>query len=384
LAKSTALIVGIFFALSCIDKLEYDLIKNGSDGIVIDGSISNVDRPYVVEIKRTIPLGDLQKLYRPITGAEVAIFEDTGRSVRLTETQPGVYTSTNSNVIGQVGRSYWVNVKLVTGQVFQSIPDTIVRSPALDRIRKVYREVVDSDGKKQFYFDVFAKPKFERDAIKRLMWTFVGTHKVVTDPSCINVTRSGCNFNPAVAKCNFIPICSGLVNVGGTSINPPINPPRFERQSPCTCCTCWYKTFNDEIILSNLLTFSGEEVLVKSVPIDRYVFFSKLHVQVTQRGLSTQTFNFWRSIVSQKKGVKDLFQPAVGKVRGNLEQLSGNPVSVFGMFSAVSEQNASFYILQDDVPNFDLIPALAVEALCANCLELFPESTNVRPSFWVD
>ena len=134
---------------------------------MIDGSISNVDRPYVVEIKRTIPLGDLQKLYRPITGAEVAIFEDTGRSVRLTETQPGVYTSTNSNVIGQVGRSYWVNVKLVTGQVFQSIPDTIVRSPALDRIRKVYREVVDSDGKKQFYFDVFAKPKFEPNCLSR-------------------------------------------------------------------------------------------------------------------------------------------------------------------------------------------------------------------------
>jgi hypothetical protein len=114
------------------------------------------------------------------------------------------------------------------------------------------------------------------------------------------------------------------------------------------------------------------------------IFFSKLHVQITQRGLSIQTFNFWRSIVSQKKGVKDLFQPAVGKIRGNLEQLSGNPVSVFGMFSAFSEQNASFYILQDDVPNFDVIPALAVESLCANCLELFPESTNVRPSFWVD
>jgi hypothetical protein len=54
------------------------------------------------------------------------------------------------------------------------------------------------------------------------------------------------------------------------------------------------------------------------------------------------------------------------------------------MFSAVSEQSESFYIVKEDVPNFDVIPELAAEALCANCLELFPEATNLRPSFWVD
>lgn len=163
------------------------MLRNGSEGIVIDGVVSNVARPYIVKIKRTIPLGDLEKMYRPITGAEVAIFQDTGRSIRLTETQPGVYASTSSNLIGQVGHGYWVNVKLLTGQVFQSAPDTIVRSPELERVREVYREVIDINGKKQFYFDVFAKPKFERHAIKSLMWTFIGTHKVVTDLSCINV-----------------------------------------------------------------------------------------------------------------------------------------------------------------------------------------------------
>jgi hypothetical protein len=381
-SKSKIVILFALIIQSCIDKLEYDILKRDIGGIVVDGFISDEIGPYTVRLKETIPIGDLEKLYRPISGATISLFDNRGNKELLKENLPGIYSSTSMQ--GEVGNAYWIEFTLKDGRAFRSIPDTIVASPDLKKIDKQYIERTDMSGNLQREFDIFATAESVEGKSKNLIWFFTGTYKVITDPSCINIERSGCNFYEAIGKCNFLPLCSGFVNVGGVAINPPVNPPRFEKKSPCLCCTCWYNLNNSNILLSDPAFFNADKLLIYSVPVDRFIFFSKLHVRVEQRGLSNQAYAFWKLIASQKKGVKDIFQPVAGKIPSYFVQLAGDPTSVLGMFSAVSIHQKSFEIKKDDIPNFDLLPPISSDALCASCLSIFPQATNIRPSFWID
>ncbi|MFM7857612.1 MAG: DUF4249 family protein [Flammeovirgaceae bacterium] len=382
-SKSKIVILLVLMIQSCIDKLEYDILKRDMGGVVVDGFISDETGPYTVRLKETIPIGDLEKLYRPISGAAMSLLDSRGNKELLIEHQPGIYSST-SIIKGEVGNAYWIEFTLKDGRAFRSLPDTIVASPDLKKIDKQYIERADISGSRQPEFDIFATAKPEAGKSKNLIWFFTGTYKINTDPSCINIERTGCNFYEAIGKCNFLPLCSGLVNVGGVALNPPVNPPRFERRSPCQCCTCWYSINNTNILLSNPAFFNADKVLIYSVPVDRFIFFSKLHVRVEQRGLSNQAHAFWKLVASQKKGVKDIFQPVAGKIPSYFVQLAGNPTSVLGMFSAVSIHQKSFEIKKEDIPNFDVLPPIPRDALCASCLSIFPQATNIRPSFWID
>jgi len=118
----------------------------------------------------------------------------------------------------------------------------------------------------------------------------------------------------------------------------PQYPLDFKRIAPCTCCTCWYKIFNNSPILSDeIFNSSGnyKAVAVYTIPLNEWIFMFKIHAEVTQTALTNNSFRFFKSIRDQKIALGSLFQPITGKIPGNFIQVEGAPASINGIFMQV-------------------------------------------------
>jgi hypothetical protein len=138
-------------------------------------------------------------------------------------------------------------------------------------------------------------------------------------------------------------------------------------------------------VSSNQLVESGQFKAVKAIylPLDEWTFMYKVYAQVNQMSLSRQAFDFWKGVKAQKTATTSLFQPVTGKIPSNFVQISGVQASIEGLFYATSIASNAVYITREDVPTPSIIPTVELP-FADNCLNLFPNSTTVKPSFWVD
>ena len=119
------------------------------------------------------------------------------------------------------------------------------------------------------------------------------------------------------------------------------------------------------------------------VPLTTWTLMYKVHAQVNQMSLSRQAFAFWKGVKAQKGATASLFQPVTGKIPGNFVQISGEQAPMEGLFFATSIASKAVFINRSDVPNQSLIPGVDLP-FADNCLNLFPNSTVSKPSYWVD
>jgi hypothetical protein len=113
----------------------------------------------------------------------------------------------------------------------------------------------------------------------------------------------------------------------------------------------------------------------------------KVHVQVSVKSLTKNSFHFMKSIRDQSDAIGSLFQPITGKVPNSFIQLAGTEAPMQGLFYATSIKGKSFYIERDDIPDPNLIPIidyLELKMGLVSCLEMFPYATTEKPSFWTD
>ena len=91
---------------SCQKVINIDL-NSASPQTVIEGNISDQPGPYTVKLSQTVNFSETN-VFPPIKGALVTISDDIGNSETLTETSPGIYTT--STLQGMSGRTYKLSV----------------------------------------------------------------------------------------------------------------------------------------------------------------------------------------------------------------------------------------------------------------------------------
>jgi hypothetical protein len=142
-------------------------------------------------------------------------------------------------------------------------------------------------------------------------------------------------------------------------------------------------------VLSDELFTAGasyKAVLIFRIPFNEWIFMFKIRTEVTQFALIENAFRFFKSIRDQKTALGSLFQPITGKIPNTFTQAAGTPGSINGIFYAAGISNKNAYITGDDVGKNVPIPIVdyTTGVGCLSCLELFPNSTNVKPDFWID
>lgn len=381
-------VLSILIMGACVDRLSYDIQKSAAYSISVDGFISNRPGPYRVNINRTFDIESKTSTKTGVFVKSVILSDDEGTSEELMGIDQGIYETSDKGIQGQVGRAYKLRIELFDGRIYESAPDTLLPPGKMDSVYFSFLEVKDPNGVSDYSFDIFANSSKGSSAGNRFMWNTTGTFRADTHPELADIRHAGCEPLPG-GKCNFLPLCTGLQN-----ISPPSVAPVYVRVKPCECCTCWYKIFNDHVILSDAYfssTAHYDKMKVFNIPVTGWIFMYKIHVGVSQLSLTRNSFRFWKAIRDQHNAIGNLFQPVSGKIPGNFIQLTGEESPVFGLFYAASMSSKSTYINRIDVPQQIIIPDGYIPATpltpcvgCLSCLELFPNATNVKPPFWID
>lgn len=376
--RSLTSILLILMATACLDRVFIDVGKAGIIPIVIDGHISNKPGPYQVTLFTGHDLEN--KLIRhAVSAKQLTLSDNVGNSEVLSEVDVGIYRTALGGIQGMVGRVYKLRIELFDGRIYESQPDSLLNPGKLDSL---YYDLNKSGkvtelGYDDYGFDIFFNSSAGPNKSYHFLWKFTGTFQAETYP---RGKHDECFYSDG--KCQFVPPCSGYKNVGGFTPQSAV----FEMVGPCTCCTCWYNLFNDLPILSdNQLLSSGRFIGIKAyrIPIDRWIFSNKIHVQVEQFSLSKQSFDFWRAIKNQRTAIGSLFQPVTGKVPSNFTQIEGPNKPIDGLFFATSISSKSFFLTKDNLTNPDLmLPDIAAIKIPDDCIKLFPNASYKKPIFW--
>lgn len=376
--NSLSSILLILIASSCVDRINFDIGVTAAFPVVVEGYISDQPGPYKIQISKAYDIESKYSIKTPINVSRVIISDSQGNQEELSQVSDGEYQTAVNGIRGVVGQAYSLHVELRDGRIYESIYDTLHPAGKLDSLFFEFKEKKNLEGSSEYSFDILFNSSSGDLNDFYFLWKFTGTFRAETNPELANVERYGCTYYNG--KCNWKPVCSGLLNVAF-----PDYPPNFIQDKPCECCTCWYSIFNDKLTLSdNQLLQLGRfnNIVVQSVPLNGWIFMHKLHVKVSQQSLSPQAFAFWKSIKDQKEAVNSLFQPVTGKIPTNFLQVSGSTSPISGFFYSTSVSEKSIYITRDDVPNVNMIPP--TPRWEDSCLTLFPFATNTKPDFWVD
>ena len=126
-------------------------------------------------------------------------------------------------------------------------------------------------------------------------------------------------------------------------------------------------------------------IWAQNIPLNQWTMLYKIRVNLAQLSLTTNSFRMWRAIQDQKDALDNLFQPVSGKIPKNFNQLSGDEMPIDGLFYAASIHSITRIVKQFELPSELKYPvSTEIPLYPDDCRKLFPNSTNLKPAFWID
>lgn len=305
-----------FFALllivdSCIEPFSPPEVNSDENYLVIDGflNVSGNDSTRI-ELRRTqnVNATGAPTIER---GAELAVEEENGETLSLSETGPGTYTLAPR----QYNRNgkYRLRIKTKDNQEYLSDFVGVNITPAIDsvtfRVDPVlgagvfYVNTHDAQNKTQFY-----RWKFEET------WEYEATY-----------------YSALMVRNDTVVLRPDNIN------------------------KCWGKAKSGSILLGSTVKLSSD--VIKDLPLNRVPIitnrlFIKYSILVKQYGLSRQAFEYWTDLAKTTQGTGSLFDVLPSQVTGNIRNTSNARMLAFGYFSAVTEETRRLTV----APRLGLFP----------------------------
>lgn len=373
--KLMQLFAGMLLMNACIDRVNIRVPDSYNSQMVVDGLITDEPGPYTVKLSLSSRVESfLEFSTRPVTLANVTIFDNVGNSELLEDKGKGTYQTKPNGIRGVVGREYAVRIETYEGKVYESVPDKMNPPGEIDNLYYKLNSFQPLDAPTQYGFLVFVDAQGAPESDNLFRWKFTGTYVIDTNPEFHTIA---CIAGPC---CPDPRPCSGMIL---SSIGV------LQRISDCTCCVCWVNQYEDKPFVSdNQFISNGKfrNIEVAYVPIDYWTFVRKYRLEVKQMSLSRTAFDYFKTIQSQKEGGSSLFQPPTGRIRTNVFEKGGSEVQ--GIFYASSVRLKQVYVNNDDLKGLflhipdrnvcDNDPKLVIES----CLLAFKHSSNQPPADW--
>lgn len=318
-----------FYLLSCIDPISLPF-RDESGLLVVDGMITNLPPPYTVTLSTSITYESptfVGTLPNYLSGAQVSIIDDRGRTESLRETAKGTYRSNANGMRGEVGRSYRIEITMPDGRKFTSSPERLNATPRIDSLSYEYDETL-----KGHYFYVNTRdPANEKNYYQ---WTSYGIGSLQVRPA-----------TPAINAC--LPYCWQY----------------FEN-----------KTLNilaDDFINGNAIR--GQRVFFAPLQSN-----SEYSLEVSQLSLSGEAFRFQQLLEDQRNRSGSIFDPPPATIVGNIYNANNPRELALGYFQASAVSRARITIKRDDIlVQFPQAP-LAVQG---RCCEGYRGTSPVKPDW---
>ncbi|OQX97291.1 MAG: hypothetical protein B6I20_12970, partial [Bacteroidetes bacterium 4572_117] len=142
----------VVFLQACVEKYNPQ-INDYKNLPVVEGTITNEPGPYIIKLSQSSMVYDPK--YIPIPGANIIISDNYDFEETLTETEPGVYSTSPTGIIGEIGKKYRITIT-VNGKTYQSEYEKLEEPIEIDSIYTKIETRETREGQLeglQFYID---------------------------------------------------------------------------------------------------------------------------------------------------------------------------------------------------------------------------------------
>ena len=343
-------IIALLLGLSgCIEPVEIAVDKEPR-ALVVNGLITNAPGPYTVKLNRSYYYGEYYGTVHPdVFGATVTITDSEGFSEVLVQKEPGRFETAANGIVGKIGNSYQLKIKLKNGQEYISEPEELKAVPAIENIATAFTQehTLDENGVDVLsnMLKVTVDTKDPANEKNFYRWSSVGTYQVLTQPEDYKEKIRGV----------YVP-------------------------RPKACCRdCWITDPNNGILVKEDRLFNGQLLTnepVFKIPATPRYFDIKYRIEISQYSLSEKAYNFWKTMQMQSTGNGSVQDPAPENAVGNMSAVNNPQEKVVGYFGASGVSKKVHIITRAD------IPVLIQKYVYPDDCRTLPFSTTVKPAFW--
>jgi hypothetical protein len=363
---------------ACINPIKDFMQVDSTSFTTIEADIS--DDAELSKVRLTSSSNQLtSQLAIPISKAVVSITDQNGLKTSFTEGIPlGTYYPPKG-FAGKVGSTYKLNVKMLSGQTYESAQETMKAVPEIENTISRF-EIFDQYSKvdsRRAGFTVYLDFKDLPSEGDYYLWNWKHYEQLnycatCTDGAKYDFNRLDCVVprNPTSEILNYL--CDGK---------------------------CWSITTNNDLnVFSDALT-NGQRVVgrqVARVPFDNTTPY---YFRLEQRSITKNAFAFYQSLIAQVQSSGSLFDvPAETRFSLNIKSLTNPTERVLGIFNVFSIRKKIFLIdRKQNIPinEYPMIPpAIGLLYSCPpgatafGCKDQVPcmESatrTKITPEGWV-
>ena len=305
--KITVLYLSVLFLGSCVEPFNPD-IKKYDNILVVDGLITNLDEPCIVELTRSMPYQDI--VPERETGATVLVIDDDDNVYEFTERSRGKYTSDPSVFRGQTGKSYMLYIVTAGGDEFESDFVELRNVPEIDTLYFAYEEKETNDPDHSLQgVQVYLSTQDPENDTWYYRWEWIETWEFVA---------------PFIAA-------------GRPTLN-----------------RCWRTENSVSIEIATSRHLTGD--IIKDHPL--YYISQKSNrlgiiysMLVRQYSLSAESYSFWKRLQDINQNMGSLFDPTPMAVNGNIHHVSDPEIPVLGYFQASAVSTKRLFIEHSDLPD---------------------------------
>ena len=361
---------------ACVNPIKDFVQIDATSFTTIEADIS--DDPELSKVRLTSSSNRLQsQLALPISKAVVSVTDQSGTQTVFTEGIPlGTYYPPKG-FLGKVGSTYKLNVKMLTGQTYESTAETMKAVPEIENAITRF-ETFDQYSKvdiRRAGFTVYLDFKDLPSEGDFYLWNWkhyekIGFCATCTDGGKYDFKKLDCvqpKF-PTDAILNYM--CDG---------------------------NCWDISSNNDLnVFSDVLT-NGQRVVgrqVARIPFDNWTPY---YFRLEQRSITKNAFAFYQSLISQVQSSGSLFDvPAETRFSLNIKSITKPTERVLGIFNVFSVRKKIFIIdRKKDIPvgELPIVSIIPGETYAcppgsvgcqdkAPCIES-PTRTKITPEGWV-
>ncbi|MEL6255855.1 MAG: DUF4249 domain-containing protein, partial [Bacteroidota bacterium] len=302
---------------SCIEEFQ-PVIPGADNLIVVEGNILEGTAGAKIALSRSFDFGQNQPTR--ITDAEVVIRDDQGNSSTLNMTDPGIYESDTTELIGIPGRSYQLYVNIPPAIELESEWELLRPSADLESVRTEWKQVDDEIGPTeglQIYLDANA----ENGGASHFRWEYEETWIFRVPYPATGVWNTQTNI-------------------------PELYPNSFRPQ------TCWTTQKSTEVFIGSTEGLIGQriaDVPMRFISIRGNELRLRYSILVKQYSIGPDTHEFWRRLKNVTEDLGTLFDPIPTEIEGNIKNLNRD-IEVLGYFSADGYEEKRIFIDRADLP----------------------------------
>jgi hypothetical protein len=315
------LFVLLLLPLACVDPYKIEL-KEGEQLLSVEGYITTEAGPHVIKLSRTDTYGSIfEGLIRPVSQATVAIRDSEGKFTYLTEQERGDYV-TPEGFRGKVGLSYSLQIELLDGTVYTSLPEKINPVVKIDSVSYQALSLPTKDRlNDRIGVQLVAHFKDEGNDPNFYYWRTSGeSYVLVANPELYTLPP-----------------------------NDPINP---RGPAPKDCCAICY--FNDRRFSLNFAIATNERfkgrsssTVVDFIDDDGLRFKDTYKILVHQMSISPSAHRFLRLVQQQINVSGSIFDQPPATIRGNIINVKNPDEVVLGYFIAADSDTKEIYIYKN-------------------------------------